>query len=136
MSMTIGFNNVIRNTRWRWGVEGGIMNPGIADYFFEEGEPDRFVHPNFEYVGAVADYNILSKGEAFSFFARGGIAPAHQGDVYLYHREEKFTALGIIGIGADWGFSKLLISGYISPSGITTIQVGYGWWFGKRNKNN
>ena len=136
MSMTIGFNKAVQNTKWRWSIEAGIMNQGIVDYFFEDDAPDIFVRPNFEYVGVIADYSLFSKGEAFSFFARGGIAPAHQGDVYLYHREEKFTALGIIGIGADCGFSKLLISGYISPSGITTIQVGYGWWFGKRNKKN
>ena len=134
MSMTIGFNKAVQNTKWRWGIEAGIMNQGIVDYFFEDDAPDIFVRPNFEYVGVIADYSLFSKGEEFNIFARGGFAPAHQRDLYVYHSEDRFTALGLIGVGADYYWSKVMITGYISTSGIVTIQVSYGWWFGKRCK--
>ena len=110
------------------------MNQGIVDYFFEDDAPDIFVRPNFEYVGVIADYSLFSKGEGFNIFARGGFAPAHQRDLYVYHSEDRFTALGLIGVGADYYWSKVMITGYISTSGIATIQVSYGWWFGKRCK--
>ena len=32
MSMTIGFNKAVQNTKWRWSIEAGIMNQGIVDY--------------------------------------------------------------------------------------------------------
>ena len=134
MSMTIGFNKAVQNTKWRWCIEAGIMNQGIVDYFFEDDAPDIFVRPNFEYVGVIADYSLFSKGEGFNIFARGGFAPAHQRDLYVYHSEDRFTALGLIGVGADYYWSKVMITGYISTSGIVTIQVSYGWWFGKRCK--
>ena len=95
---------------------------------------DIFVRPNFEYVGAIADYSLFSKVEGLNIFARGGFAPAHQRDLYVYHSEDRFTALGLIGVGADYYFNKVMITGYISTSGIVTIQVSYGWWFGKRCK--
>ena len=133
MSMTIGFNKTVQNTKWRWSIEAGIMNQGMVDYFFEDDEPDRFVRPNFEYVGAIADYSLLSKGEGFNLFAKGGVAPAHQKDLYIYHSEDRFTILGLIGLGADLYWHKVMITGYISTSGIITIQVSYGWWFGKRS---
>lgn len=132
MSMTIGFNKVVHNTKWRWGVEGGIINQGLADYFFNEDEPDRFVRPDFTYAGFVADYSLYSTKDYFSLFARGGLAPARQRDVYIYHTENKYTVLGIIGIGADVGFSKFMLSGYIVPDGIFIMHISYGWWFGKR----
>lgn len=102
MSMTIGFNKAVQNTKWRWSIEAGIMNQGIVDYFFEDDAPDIFVRPNFEYVGVIADYSLFSKGEGFNIFARGGFAPAHQRDLYVYHSEDRFTALGLIGVGADY----------------------------------
>ncbi|MBE6237634.1 MAG: hypothetical protein E7116_05710 [Bacteroidales bacterium] len=134
MSLTIGFNKAVQNTKWRWGVEAGIMNQGMVDYFFEDDAPDTFVRPNFEYVGAIADYSLFSNVEGLNIFARGGFAPAHQRDLYVYHSEDRFTALGLIGVGADYYFNKVMITGYISTSGIVTIQVSYGWWFGKRCK--
>lgn len=132
MSMTIGFNKAVQNTKWRWSIEAGIMNQGLVDYAFDDDDPDVFVRPNFEYVGAIADYCLFSKGEGFNLFARGGIAPAHKRDLYLYHSVDRFTTLGLIGLGADWYWHKVMITGYMSTSGIITIQVGYGWWFGKR----
>ena len=86
MSMTIGFNKAVQNTKWRWSIEAGIMNQGIVDYFFEDDAPDIFVRPNFEYVGVIADYSLFSKGEGFNIFARGGFAPAHQRDLYVYQQ--------------------------------------------------
>ena len=134
MSMTIGFNKAFQNTKWRWSIEAGIMNQGMVDYAFNDDDPDRFVRPNFEYVGAIADYSLFSKGEGFNLFARGGLAPAHQRDLYVYHSEDRFAALGLIGVGADMYWNKVMITGYISTSGMVTIQVSYGWWFGKRNQ--
>jgi hypothetical protein len=69
------------------GIDAGIMNQGIADYFFEEDEPDRFIRPNYEYVGGVVDYSVFSKNE-FTVFARGGLAPAHRRDMYIWHSED------------------------------------------------
>lgn len=138
MSATIGFEKVIRDTRWRWCIEGGIMNQGIADYFFEENEPEMFIRPNFEYVGALAHYSLFSgslMNDEFNIFLKAGLAPAHQRDMYIYHSEDKFTLLGIVGIGSDFEFSKFMISGYLNPQGVFILTFSYGWWFGKRNHN-
>ena len=130
MSATIGFNRVIKETKWRWGIDAGIMNQGLAEYFFEEGEPDRFVRPNYEYVGGVLDYSIFSKNN-FTVFARAGLAPAHRRDMYIWHSEDKFTGLGIIGIGSDYYFNRFIINGYVDPRGCFVLMFSYGMWFGK-----
>ncbi len=130
MSATIGFNKAIKETKWRWGIDAGIMNQGIADYFFEEDEPDRFIRPNYEYVGGVVDYSVFSKNE-FSVFARGGLAPAHRRDIYIWHYEDKYTCLGLIGIGFDHYISRFLVHGYWDSRGHFALMLSYGWWFGK-----
>ena len=74
MSLTLGFDMAVKDTPWRLGVEGGVMNQGIADYFFEEDEPDHFVRPNYIYAGAV----ITGFGYDLDFFKamlNGYIAP-------------------------------------------------------------
>ena len=135
MSATIGFEKVIRDTRWRWCIEGGIMNQGMTDYSFEGDEPERFIRPNFEYVGALANYSLFSRrimNEGFNIFLRAGLAPAHQRDRYIYHSEDKFTMLGIVGSGSDYGFGKFMISGYVNPQGIFILNFAFGFWFGKK----
>ena len=130
MSVTIGFNKAIKETKWRWGIDAGIMNQGIADYFFEEDEPDRFIRPNYEYVGGVVDYSVFSKNE-FTVFARGGLAPAQRRDMYIWHYEDKYTCLGLVGIGLDSYFNRFLVHGYLDPRGYFVLMLSYGWWFGK-----
>lgn len=135
MSATLGFEKVIHNTKWRWCIEGGIMNQGIADYFFEDDEPERLVRPNFEYIGALANYSLFCgcfMNNTFHIFLKAGLAPAHQRDMYIYHYEDKFTMLGIVGVGFDCEGSKWMISGYVNPQGIFIFNISYGWWFGKR----
>ena len=130
MNLTVGFNNVIKDTRWRWGIDAAIMNQGLTDYFFEEDEPDRFVRSNYEYVGGIVDYSIVS-WDGINLFARGGLAPAHRRDMYIWHSEDKYTCLGIIGIGSDCYFSRFTLTGYIDPRGCFMVMLSYGWWFGK-----
>lgn len=135
MSLTVGFNAALGESRWRLGGELGLINQGIVDYRFGEDDPDRFVRYNFGYAGIVADYSLFARPEkAFNLFVRGGLAPAKQNAIYLYHTEPKTTALGLVGIGIDYYFSKAMITGYITPTGIFTLQFSYGWWFGPRRK--
>lgn len=131
MSLAAGFNHVIKDTRWRWGIDAAIMNQGLADYFFEDDEPDRFVRSNYEYVGGIVDYSIVS-WDGINLFARGGLAPAHRRDMYVWHSEDKYTCLGIIGIGSDCYFSRFTLNGYIDPRGGFMVMLSYGWWFGKK----
>ena len=131
MSATIGFNKVIKETNWRWGVDAGIMNHGIADYLFEDDEPDKFIRSNYEYIGVVVDYSLFFKNNQ-TIFARGGLAPAHRSDMYIRHSEDKFTGMGIIGMGLDFDFSRFIINGYIDPRGCFVLMFSYGWWFGKQ----
>ena len=131
MSLAVGFNKVIKDTKWRWGIDAAIMNQGLADYFFDDDEPDRFVRSNYEYVGGIVDYSLFSKG-GLNFFARGGLAPAYRRDMYVWHSENKYTCLGIIGIGSDCYFSRFTINGYIDPRGRFMVMLSYGWWFGKK----
>lgn len=138
MSATIGFEKVIRDTKWRWCIEGGFINQGIADYAFEDDEPDMFIRPNFEYVGALANYSFFSGSflsDEINIFLKAGLAPAHQRDMYIYHSEDKFTMLGIVGIGTDIEYQKIMISGYLNPQGVFILNFSYGWWFGKRTKS-
>ena len=132
MSMSAGFNRIIRDTRWRGGLEVGIMNQGLMDYRFEPGAPDDYVRSNFMYIGLVADYSLITKGDIFTIFVRGGISAAQQTDQYIYHSQDKTVPMGIVGIGTDLYFSRATICGYIAPGGIYTIQLSYGWWFGRR----
>ena len=131
MSLTMGFNKAIKETKWRWGIDAGIMNQGLADYFFDEDEPDRFIRPNFEYVGGVVDYSIASKNH-YAIFARGGLAPAHRSDLYIQHYEDKYTCLGIIGIGVDYYWGRFIINGYIDPRGYFVLMLSSRLWFGKK----
>lgn len=133
MSLTIGFNQVINDTKWRWGIDAGIINQGIMDYLFDEYDEDFYIRPNFEYLAGVLDYSILSKG-SIDVFARAAIAPAHQRDLFLYHSEHHFTVLGIAGIGADIGFNRFSITGYLSNKGIPSLLFSYGWYFGGKAK--
>ncbi|MDT3357697.1 MAG: hypothetical protein LIR35_08990 [Bacteroidota bacterium] len=133
MGMNIGFDKVIKETRWRWGIDAGIMNQGIADYFFEDEEPDRFVRPNYEYIGGFVDYSVFSKN-GWTIFARGGLAPAHRRDLYIWHSEDKFTSLGVIGVGSDYYNGRYTVTGYIDPRGSFICMVSFGLWFGKSMK--
>ena len=133
MSATIGFDKVIKDTKWRWGIEKGMMNQGISCYAVKEDEPDRFMRPNFVYVGGVVDYSVFSK-DYLTIFTRGGLAPALRRDTYIRHIEDKYTGLGIIGIGVDYGFNRLIMNGYLVPGGYFVLMFSYGWWFGKLMK--
>lgn len=143
MSVTMGFNRVVPNTRWRWGIDLGIMNQGLVDDNMQDKSPDRFLRPNYEYIGPVADYCLLSKGEDLALFVRGGVAPAHRTDQYIAYFKDKFTVLGQLALGLDFPLKtcrfkipqRLMVSGYFDPRGVYVINFSYGWWFGKRNKD-
>jgi len=130
MSATVGFNKAVKETKWRWGIDAGIMNQGVADYYFDEDDPDRFIRPNFEYIGGVVDYSIFSKN-AFTLFARGGVAPAHRRDLYIRHFEDKYTCLGLLGIGTDYYWGRWIINGYVDPQGYCVLMLSFGLCFGK-----
>ena len=130
MSLTLGFDIAIKDTPWRWGAEVGAMNQGIADYFFEEDEPDSFVRPNFAYVGAFADYDF-PKVES-PLFCRAGLAYAQQSDMWIHHVERKPVPLFISGVGFDWNSFKVMLNGYIAPKGIYIITLSGGLYFGKK----
>lgn len=131
MGLTVGFNAAIKGTKWRWGIDAGLMNQGLMDYFFEGDEPDMFLRPNYEYISGVIDYSLYSN-DKFALFVRGGLAPACRTDLYIWHTEEKYTCLGIIGIGMDHYISHFTINGYIDPGGYFVLMLSYGWWFGKQ----
>lgn len=130
LGMTIDFNKVIRNTKWRWGVEAGGFALGTL-VGINNNEEDVYIRPDFQYIGGVADYSLHSKG-IIDLFARAGIAPAHQRDLYLHHEEHKLSVLGIAGIGSDVGFNSFLITFYLSHRGIPTFLFSYGMHFGKK----
>lgn len=134
MSLTFGFDIAIKNTPWRWGAEVGAMNQGIADYFFEEDEPERFVRSNFAYVGTFADYGLFM--EKLPLFCRAGLAYARQSDLWIYHYEQKYIPLVITGIGLDWNYFKLMFNGYIAPEGNFIITLSGGLYFGKKKTFN
>jgi len=133
MGATIGFNQSIPETKWRWGIDVGLMNQGILDYVFDADEPDRFVRPNYEYIGGFVDYSLFSR-DYLAVFARGGLAPAHRSDLFVHHREDSYTCLCQVGIGADFLFNRFIINGYIDPRGSFVLLFSYGWWFGKKSK--
>ena len=126
--MNIGFNKVIQDTKWRWGMEGGGFELGTMNGLDEE---DDSVRPDFKYIGGIVDYNFHTEGIAV-FFARVGLAPAHQRDVYLDHIDHRFSVLGIAGLGTDIGINRLMLSLYMSHRGIPAVLFSYGWYFGKK----
>ena len=132
MSLTLGFDIAIKNTPWRWGAEVGIMNQGIAEYFFKEDEPDRFVRPNFAYAGTFADYGF-TMGK-LPLFCRAGLAYAQQSDMWIHHVERKPIPLAITGFGFDWNYFKVMLNGYIAPEGNYVLTLSGGLYFGKKKK--
>ena len=130
MSLTLGFDIAIKNTPWRWGAEVGAMNQAIADYFFEEDEPDSFVRPNFAYVGAFGDYGF-TMGK-LPLFCRAGLAYAQQSDMWIHHVERKPIPLVITGFGFDWNYFKIMLNGYIAPEGNYVLTLSGGLYFGKK----
>ena len=130
MSFTLGFDIAIKNTPWRWGAEVGAMNQAIADYFFEEDEPDRFVRPNFAYVGAFSDYGFTMG--VLPLFCRAGLAYAQQSDMWIHHVERKTIPLVITGFGFDWNYFKVMLNGYIAPEGNYVLTLSGGLYFGKK----
>jgi len=132
MSATLGFDMALGQTPWRVGVECGAMNQAIADYAFEENEPERFIRPNFLYAGVYTDYGFhLGK---LPLFVRGGIGPARQTDLYIYHTEHKVIPLFITGFGVDLDYGKGMLQGYLSPSGDFVLTLSFGLYLGKNRK--
>ena len=106
------------------------MNQAIADYFFEEDEPDRFVRPNFAYVGAFSDYGFTMG--VLPLFCRAGLAYAQQSDMWIHHVERKPIPLVITGFGFDWNYFKVMLNGYIAPEGNYVLTLSGGLYFGKK----
>ena len=132
MSATLGFDMAIKNTPWRWGAEVGSMNQAIADYFFPEDEPDRFVRSNFAYIGAFTDYGFHMG--TLPLFCRTGLAYARQSDMWIYHVEHKPIPLVITGFGFDWDYLKVMLNGYVAPEGNYVITLSGGLYFGKKRQ--
>lgn len=132
MSLTLGFDMAIKNTPWRWGAEVGAMNQAIADYFFPEDEPDRFVRPNFAYIGAYTDYGFHMG--TLPLFCRAGLAYARQSDMWIYHVEHKPIPLVITGFGFDWDYLKVMLNGWVAPEGNYVITLSGGLYFGKKRQ--
>lgn len=130
MSLTLSYNRVIGDSRWRWGIEAGLINQGLVDYGFEENAPDSFVRPDYEYVGGFADYSIYSKN-IFTLFARAGAAPALRTNMYVYHNENLITVLGIAGIGFDLGPWRFNYNWYMENDMTLTMMFSLGLFFGK-----
>ena len=133
MSLSMGFNRIIRDTRWRGGLEAGIINQGMLDIEFAPDAQDNYVRSNFVYVGLVADYSLFTSRDIFAAFVRVGVSAAQQTDKYVHHYQDKTVPVFIVGIGTDLLFSRATVCGYIAPGGIYTIQLSYGWWLGRRN---
>lgn len=133
MNTESGYSQRIDNTRWRWGVSAGIMNPGMLDIEWELIDENTMVYSNYIYLLSYADY-ALTSGKNTAWFLRGGIAPAFQTDVWKYRHENKPSALAQFGIGLDiWRWFRVSWMGYVSIYG----EVGYvmcytlGWRWGK-----
>lgn len=132
MSLTLSFDMAIKNTPWRCGVEVGAMNQAIADYFFKEDEPDRFIRPNFAYAGAFSDYGFyIGK---LPLFCRAGLAYARQSDMWIYHVENKNIPLVITGFGTDLDYLKVMLNGYIAPEGNFVLTLSGGLYLGMEKK--
>lgn len=127
--LTVGFNKAIGNTKWRWGLDGGGLVLGGEGKSVKKNE-DAFIHPTFVYLGGVVDYCFLSKG-IIDIYARGGIAPAYQNNIYYYHVEPRFAALGMAGVGVDIGVMRISLTNYISQSGAFMLLWTIGCHFGK-----
>lgn len=128
--LTMDFNKVIQDTKWRWGVEAGIFSLGTG--WHEEKEEDDYIRTVFRYIGGIMDYSLCADGE-IDIFTRVGIAPSCQIDYYVYHEERSFALLGLFGVGIDIGFNRLMCTYYLSNQGIPTFLFTYGWHFGKRS---
>lgn len=132
MNMGLGCDLALGQSAWRAGLECGAISQGVADYFFEEGEPERFVRPNFLYAGAYADYGFhLGK---LPFFVRGGIGPAQQIDQYIYHNEKTAVPFFITGAGLDLDYMKFMLHGYVTPKGDAVVTLSLGLYLGKQKK--
>ena len=132
MSLTLGFDMAVKDTPWRLGVEGGVMNQGIADYFFEEDEPDHFVRPNFIYAGAFTEYGFHVWRQPL--FCRAGLGYALESDMWVHHVETKHVPIVITGFGYDLDYFKAMLNGYIAPGGILVVTLSGGFYFGRRRK--
>ncbi len=131
-SLTLGFDMAIKDTPWRWGVEVGAISQGIADYFFEEDEPDRFIRPNYAYAGGFSEYGFhLGK---LPLFCRAGLAYALERDMWIHHVENKHIPFVITGLGFDWNYFKVMLNGYIAPEGNFVLTLSGGLYFGKKKK--
>lgn len=133
MNTESGYSQRIDNTRWRWGVSAGIMNPGLLDIEWEYLDENTKVYSSYIYLLGYADY-ALTSGKHTAWFLRGGIAPSLQTDVWKYYHENKPSALAQFGIGLDvFRWFRVSWLGYVSMYG----EVGYvmcytlGWRWGK-----
>lgn len=133
MNLESGYSQRIDNTRWRWGVSAGIMNPGILDIEWEFVDENTMVYSDYCYLLGYADY-ALTSGKHTAWFLRGGIAPSLQTDVWKYHNENKPSALAQFGVGLDVGrWFRVSWMGYVSVYGEVDYVMCYtfGWRWGE-----
>ena len=133
IGLTIAYNKVIANTRWRWGAETGLLSD-CFERRFKDDDPDFYLRPSLYYAGAPIDFSVVS-GKRFALYARAGIAASDKVDRYRLHSDHKLTALGIAGIGADFNFGRFIVCGYITPDGTASLMGFFGWYFYKKQRN-
>lgn len=133
MNYESGYSQRIDNTRWRWGIAAGLMNPGLMDFEWELIDENTLVYSNYLYLLGYADY-ALTSGKQTAWFLRGGIAPSFRRDIWKYHYEDKAAALAQLGIGLDvWRLFRVSWTGFVTTSGEIGFLMSYslGWRFGK-----
>ena len=133
MNAELGYSRRIGESKWRWGIAAGIMNPGIVDYDYgNEATEDFFRYHSYQYLLGYVDYAVLA-GKEVALYLHGGIAPCQQRDLYQYHHEDIFSALTQFGIGMDaGGYVRMSLMGFAAFSGEVGGLLSIGFFFGKR----
>lgn len=136
LSFESTFDHTIGETKWRWGVTFGLLMPAMMDYKIDETDTtDEFMNSGYIYLLGYADY-VISAGEGSALYLHGGLAPCYQMDKWTLHSEQKWSAMAQLGIGMDFGFSRMAVTGYASIHGDKGIVLSYGLFLGKKAKKN
>ncbi len=129
MNSELGYSHLIKDTRFRWGVNVGIMNPGITDFEWDDTD-DVFMYHSYNYPCGYVDYAFLTVPN-MALYLHGALAPCWWRETYSYHYEDKFTIMPQLGIGMDVGYVRMAMNGYATLAGDAGFLFSIGFYFGK-----